>query len=123
MISQKPYLLRALYDWCNDNNLTPFITTKVDKNTIVPMEYVTNDQIVLNIHPKAINSFSITNDWLCFEASFEQVIHGIYIPVANIIAFFSKENGLGMGFNVEKYDPKTPKPSKSSSTGSLKLYK
>lgn len=123
MLSQKPYLLRALYDWCNDNDFTPYLTAKVDKNTTVPMEYVINNQIVLNIHPNAINNFAITKDWLVFAASFNGVVHEILIPVANILALFSKENGHGMQFNIEQYDMNIPKPVKANTFGGLKLHK
>ena len=124
MLSQKPYMLRALYDWCKDNDFTPYLTTKVDKNTIVPMNYVTNEQIVLNIHHNATKNLKITKDWLSFEASFNGVVHEILIPIANIIALFSKENGHGMQFNVEPYDPNTPKPDNTNvSFGGLRLHK
>ncbi len=99
--SQKPYLVRAIFEWCNDNQYTPYLATQVDKNTIVPLEYVENNQIVLNIAPEAINELQMNNDWITFKAMFNGIPYDIAIPIYNVIAIFAKENGQGMQFQVE----------------------
>ena len=123
MISQKPYLIRGLYEWCNDNSFTPHLVTFVDKNTLVPLNYVKNDQIVLNIAFNAVKDLLIENDWITFKATFGGTQQQIAIPVANVIALFAKETGQGMQFELENYTPKDPDPEPSKPTGGLTLVK
>ena len=107
MISQKPYLIRALYEWCNDNQQTPHLVVFVDNNTIVPKQYVKEDQIVLNIAFDAINNLTIGNDWITFQAVFSGNHQDIVIPTANVLGIFAKESSQGMHFELENYTVKS----------------
>ena len=122
MKSQKPYLIRAIYEWCNDNELTPYLMTFVDKNTIVPKQFVQENKIVLNIAFGATKDLLIDNEWITFQASFSGSVMDISVPIANVLALFAKENGQGMQFELESYTPSTPTDDKPS-TGGLKLVK
>ena len=119
MTSQKPYLIRAIYDWCLDNQFTAYLAANVDDNTLVPRQYVQNGQIVLNISMSATKNILLDNDWVTFKATFGGNIQDIAVPVANVLAIFAKENGQGMQFNQEALTP--TKPEKKS--GGLKLVK
>ncbi|KLT72611.1 peptidase [Neisseria arctica] len=103
--STKPYLLRALYEWCMDNNYTPHIVAWVNEHTRVPMQYVRDNEIVLNIGASACHNLVIDNEWVSFSARFGGVAHEIWIPVGHVISFFSRENGEGLGFELEPYEP------------------
>ncbi|MCP1660307.1 ClpXP protease specificity-enhancing factor [Neisseria perflava] len=103
--STKPYLLRALYEWCLDNSQTPHIVAWVNEHTRVPPQYVRENEIVLNIGPTASHDLSIDNEWVSFAARFGGVLHDIWIPVGHIISIFGRESGEGMGFEVEPYQP------------------
>jgi stringent starvation protein B len=103
-ISTKPYLIRALYEWCADNGYRPYIAVAVDERTLVPREFVRNGEIVLNISAAATNRLSIGNELLEFEARFGGVARQVSIPIENVSAIFAQENGHGMAFEV----PKTP---------------
>ncbi len=96
--SQQPYFLRALYEWCVDNGHTPFLTVKVDQRTRVPVSYVKDGQIVLNLGPAAVRDLHMDNDWVSFSARFGGVSQVIEIPVANVLAIFARETGEGMAF-------------------------
>lgn len=105
--STKPYLLRALYEWCLDNEQTPHIAAWVNEHTRVPMQYVRDNEIVLNIGPSASPNVHIDNEWINFSARFGGVAHEIWIPVGHIISIFARESGEGMGFDVEPWQPAT----------------
>jgi stringent starvation protein B len=96
----KPYLLRALYEWCVDSGFTPYITVMADAATRVPPEYVKNGEIVLNIGPLATNRLRIGNEMIEFSARFGGVARDISIPVARVAAIYARENGQGMSFDV-----------------------
>ncbi|MGZ5199199.1 MAG: ClpXP protease specificity-enhancing factor [Telluria sp.] len=99
-ISTKPYLLRAIYEWCTDSGYTPHIAVKVDAATTVPMEYVRKGEIVLNISYGATSGLKMDNDAVHFKARFNGVSREIYIPVNNVLAIYANENGQGMAFEV-----------------------
>lgn len=99
--STKPYLLRALYEWCCDNGHTPFVVVWVDEHTDVPLEFVKNNEIVLNIGPSACHNLKMDNDWLSFSARFGGVSRDLWVPVGNVLSLFARETGEGMGFEVE----------------------
>ncbi|ASK27196.1 ClpXP protease specificity-enhancing factor [Neisseria chenwenguii] len=103
--STKPYLLRALYEWCLDNNQTPHIVVWVNEHTRVPAQYVRDNEIVLNIGQTASHNLSIDDEWVHFSARFSGVAHDIWIPVGHVISIFGRESGEGMGFEVEPYQP------------------
>ena len=99
-ISTKPYLLRALYEWCTDSGFTPYLAVKVDAATTVPMEYVKKGEIILNIAYGATSGLKMDNDAIHFRARFAGVSREIYVPVQNVLAIYANENGQGMAFDV-----------------------
>ena len=103
--STRPYLLRALYEWCADNNLTPYVAAYVDDTVKVPREHVKNDEIVLNISMDATSNLQIGNDVLQFKARFGGVGREIVVPIDHIIAIYARENGQGMAFPVPQSVP------------------
>ena len=100
--STKPYLLRALYEWCTDNGYTPYIVVAVDATTKVPMEFVKNGEIVLNISFGATNHLKMDNDYIHFRARFGGVSREIEVPIDNVSAIYARENGQCMAFDVTK---------------------
>jgi len=100
--SNKPYLIRALHQWCTDYGFTPFIAVFVDARVEVPMEFVKNDEIVLNLSLEACHQLKIENDWISFQARFGGVPRKIMVPVTHILAIYARENGQGMSF---PFDP------------------
>jgi stringent starvation protein B len=101
-ISTKPYLLRAIYEWCTDNGYTPYLAAMVDAQTRVPREFVKNGEIVLNISFTATSGLKMDNDFIDFNARFGGVSREISIPVENVVAIYARENGQGMAFEVPK---------------------
>ena len=102
--STKPYLMRAIYDWCVDSGYTPYLSVTVDSVTRVPMEYVKDGQIVLNIGPVAVERFNIGNDLIEFSARFNGAAREISIPVGAVSAIYARENGQGLSFEVTAAD-------------------
>lgn len=100
-ISTKPYLLRALYEWCTDNGYTPHIAVRVDNQTRVPRQFVRDNEIVLNISFEATSQLQMGNEWIEFSARFSGKSHKIEVPITNILAIYARENGQGMAFPVE----------------------
>lgn len=98
----KPYLVRAIHEWCTDNGFTPHIAVDVDADTRLPMQFVREGQIVLDISYEATSGLVIDNETIRFKARFAGVPHDISIPVNNIMAIYAKENGHGMAFNVTR---------------------
>ena len=109
-ISTKPYLLRAIYEWCSDSGYTPYIAVKVDGATTVPMEYVRKGEIILNISFGATSRLKMDNDAIHFHARFNGVSREIYIPVQNVLAIYANENGQGMAFEVNQTAAEMPAP-------------
>jgi stringent starvation protein B len=99
--STKPYMLRAMYEWCVDNGLTPHLVVAVDANTLVPRAYVKDGEIVLNINYSATKNLLIGNESITFSARFGGVANDIYVPVDAVRGIFARENGHGMFFEVE----------------------
>jgi len=99
--STKPYMIRALHEWCTDNGYTPQIVVRVDAGTIVPRAHVKEGQITLNIGLLATKGLTLGNDTIEFQARFNGVTENIYIPVAAVTALYARETGAGMGFEVE----------------------
>ena len=94
--------MRALYEWCVDNGYTPYVSVVVDANTRVPVEYVRNGEIVLNIGPLAANKLKIGNDYVEFAARFGGTARELIIPVSQVAAIYARENGQGMSFPIER---------------------
>lgn len=103
-LSQKPYLLRALYEWCLDSGYTPYIAVWVNEHTRVPKQFVQDEQIVLSISQTATKDLLIDNEWVSFHARFGGVSHEIWVPVGHVMSIFAKETGEGMGFEVVPYE-------------------
>ncbi len=99
--STKPYLLRALYEWCTDNGYTPHIAVRVDNRTRVPRQFVRDGEIVLNISFDATSQLQMGNELIEFHARFSGKSHKIEVPITNVLAIYARENGQGMAFPVE----------------------
>ena len=98
--STRPYLLRALHDWCTDNGFTPYLAVFVDASVQVPMEYVKNNEIVLNVGFEATSGLKLGNEFIEFRARFGGVARDIVVPVDHVVAIYARENGQGMAFPV-----------------------
>ena len=96
--SNKPYLIRALHQWCSDNGFTPFIAVFVDSTVEVPIEFVKNDEIVLNLSTDACHQLQMENDYISFQARFGGVPRKILVPITHLLAIYARENGQGMSF-------------------------
>ena len=102
--STKPYLLRAIHEWCCDNGFTPYLSVNADGRAKVPREFVRDGQIVLNIGYEATGHLQIANDGITFQARFGGVAREISVPIGNVLAIYAKENGAGMAFEAEGED-------------------
>lgn len=100
--STKPYLVRAIHEWCTDNGLTPYLAVSVTEGVRVPSEHVRNGEIVLNIGMLATDKLVISNDDISFQARFSGRVHQIFVPMDNVVAIYAKETGNGMAFEVPK---------------------
>lgn len=98
--STRPYLIRALHEWCTDNGFTPYIAVFVGPNVKVPMEYVKNGEIVLNVGFEATTGLELSNERIEFKARFGGSSRDISVPVDHVIAIYARENGQGMAFPV-----------------------
>jgi stringent starvation protein B len=98
--STRPYLIRALHDWCTDNGFTPYIAVFVDATVRVPGEYVKNNEIVLNVGFEATSGLKLGNETIEFKARFGGAAREIVVPVDHVIAIYARENGQGMAFPV-----------------------
>lgn len=110
--STRPYLIRALYEWCTDNGLTPYVAVSVDDSVQVPREYVKNNEIVLNISFDATSSLKLGNDFIEFKARFAGSSRDIMVPIVRVIAIYARENGQGMAFPMG-----APSQSENASAG------
>ncbi len=100
--STKPYLVRAIHEWCTDNGLTPYLAVSVTQGVKVPMEHVRDGEIVLNISMLATDKLQLQNDAVTFQARFSGRVHQVYVPIDNIAAIYAKETGSGMAFEAAK---------------------
>ncbi len=101
-VSTKPYLIRAIHEWCVDNGYTPYLAVAVNEKTQVPAEFVKAGEIVLNCSPLATNKLALGNEWIQFEARFGGVPREIFVPIEQVSAIYARENGHGMAFEVNK---------------------
>ena len=104
-IPTRPYILRALYEWCVDNGYTPHLAVKVDAHVQVPSEYVKGGEITLNISPTAVHKLQMGNELIEFSARFGGVARQIAVPIAAVHALYARETGHGMTFDVEAVKP------------------
>ena len=137
-VSTKPYLIRAIYEWCVDQGYTPHVAVQVDAQTKVPMEFVKDGQIVLNVSYTATRHLKIGNDFINFSARFNGTSRELEVPIYAVIGVFAKENGLGMFFqspdeaatanapqssNESAPSDNSPSPPKPPRGGHLKVVK
>lgn len=136
-LSTSPYFLRALYEWCVDSGLTPYISVRVDEQTKVPRAFVKDGQIVLNVGPNAVRELRMDNEWVSFNARFGGVAQDVFVPVGNVLAIYARETGEGMAFQqaqsplaeagppVEAQDPTPPpeQPPRPSGRPNLRVVK
>ena len=106
--STKPYLIRAIYDWCADNGYTPYLSVQVDANTRVPMAFVKDGGIVLNISMDAVQNLQLGNEEISCGGRFGGVAHKIVVPVPAVIGIFAKETGQGLAFQGQESTPTEP---------------
>ena len=99
-ISTKPYLIRAIYEWCLEQGHTPYLNVVVDAATRVPREFVKAGQIVLNLSPEATHQLVLGNEMITFSARFSGVAQSLLVPVGAVAAVYARENGQGMAFDV-----------------------
>ncbi|WP_296509216.1 ClpXP protease specificity-enhancing factor [Rhodoferax sp.] len=98
--STRPYLIRALYEWCTDNGFTPFIAVQVNESVRVPMEFVKDGEIVLNVSFDATSALKLGNEYIEFKGRFGGVARDILVPVDQVLAIYARENGQGMAFSI-----------------------
>jgi len=118
--STKPYLIRAIHEWCCDNGFTPYIAVVADERARVPREFVRDGRIVLNVGHEATGHLKIANEAITFQARFGGVARDISVPIGNVAAIYARENGSGMAFEPETAsglapadgdpEPSTPSP-------------
>jgi len=124
MTSQKPYLIRAIYDWLLDNGTTPYLLV----NTIipgvkVPEDYIHDNKIVLNIAPDAVQHFQADNEWISFSARFSGKPMELFIPIEAVLGIYGKENNQGMFFTEDETPVPPTKPTAIKDRPSLKIVK
>jgi len=122
LIPTTAYLIRAIHEWCVDNGLTPHLLVKVDAHTRVPMAYVKNGEIVLNVNYTAVKDLHIDNDAVVFSARFGGVAQHIYVPIHRVGGIFARENGQGMFFEVaDGYEPEPAEKSVQQSVDATEV--
>ncbi len=104
----KPYLIRALYEWCVESGYTPYLAVRVNAKTRVPTSYVRDGEIVLNIGPLATHQLTMDNDWILFNARFNGMSQEVAVPMSAVVGLFSKETGYGMAFAPGAEEPAAP---------------
>jgi len=101
-LSTKPYLIRAIYEWCTDSGLTPHLVVAVGKHTRVPMEFAKDGQIVLNVSQGATRNLLIGNDWIQFSARFNGASRDVEVPIDAVVSIYARENAQGLSFALEE---------------------
>ena len=109
-LSTRPYLIRAIYEWCVDSALTPYLAVKVDGQTEVPVAYVKNGEIVLSLSSSAVRNLELGNEYITCAGRFGGASFNVIVPVGAVIGIFAKENGQGLMFQPEDGPPPEAKP-------------
>jgi stringent starvation protein B len=125
MTPSKPYLIRGLYEWLLDNEVTPYVLVDANAESVmIPTGIATDGKVVLNLAPSAIQGLEMTNEYLSFSARFGGVAQDVYCPMASVLAIYARENGEGTMFQPEESEQASPadKPSKPAKPG-LKVVK
>ncbi len=118
MTSLKPYLIRSIYEWIIDNQLTPHLLVDAENSeAILPKDYIEDGKIVLNLRPEAIQGLVLGNDQIEFNARFSGTAMHIVTPTSAVLAIYARENGKGMMFDPEEYDDDTPPPTSEKKPG------
>jgi len=104
MATTKPYLIRAIHEWCSDEGFTPYLAVVVDEHTRVPREFVRDGQIVLNISNDATHQLLLGNDEITFQTRFNGATFPVAVPVSSVVAIYARENGQGMAFEPSLED-------------------
>jgi len=107
-LSTKPYLIRAIYEWCADSGLTPYLAVRVDEATRVPVAYIKDGEIVLNLSADAVKNLHLGNDEITCGGRFGGVPHEVIVPMAAVIGIFAKETGQGLVFQGQESVPTPP---------------
>ena len=115
-ISIRPYLVRALHEWCTDNGFTAYVTVSVDDSVQAPREYVNNGEIVLNVSFDATSGLQLSNEFIQFKARFGGVARDIVVPMGRVMAIYARENGQGMAFPAPVAAQAVPDKLNSSDT-------
>lgn len=124
MTSLKPYLIRSIYEWIVDNNLTPHLLVDAeDVDAVLPQAFIEDGKIVLNIRPEAIQGLSLGNEEIHFNARFSGKPMHIIAPITSVLAVYAKENGKGMIFDREDDDDAPPPETNSPSKPTLRIVK
>lgn len=117
----RPYMVRAIYQWIEDNYLTPYLMVDTTADNVqVPTEYIQDGRIVLNIASRATGNMTMDNDYINFSARFGGVSRDIWVPMQAVMGIYAKENSQGMFFDPSEYDNYTP-PTDEKSSSSTKL--
>lgn len=116
--STRPYLIRALYEWCTDNGFTPYVAVRVDDGVQVPREFVKNGEIVLNISSDATSALKLTNEFIEFKARFAGVARDIVVPMDHVLAIYARENGQGMAFPQQEPNASSAGPDDANNASS-----
>ena len=112
-LSTKPYLIRAIYEWCSDSGFTPYLSVKVDAQTRVPEEFVKNGEIILNVSHDAAHHLTLGDDLIQFSARFNGISREVSIPVRAVQGIFAKETSKGILFPPEEEAPTAQNESSS----------
>ena len=125
MNSSRPYLMRAIYDWIVDNNLTPYLLVNAGEPGVqVPTEYINNGKIILNLDPEAVQNLDMAGSDISFNARFNGKPMQVYLPISAALAIYARENGRGMVFNDDDDTPTDPaKDKEKSNTPNLRIVK
>ncbi len=124
MTSLKPYLIRSIYEWIIDNQLTPHLLVDAENpEAILPRDYIEDGKIVLNLRPEAIQGLILGNEEIQFNARFSGAAMHIVTPTTAVLAIYAKENGKGMMFDPEEYDNAPPSEDKKPSRSHLRVVK
>src|SRR5512145_672695 len=115
--STRPYLIRALHDWCTDNGFTPYLAVHVDASVQVPLEYVKNNEIVLNVGFEATTALKLGNEFIEFKARFGGLAREIVVPVDHVVAIYARENGQGMAFPMPTSAGGAHEPTEAAAPG------
>lgn len=111
MTPLKPYLIRAIYDWILDNQLTPHLLVDAEHpQAVLPMQFVQDGRIILNIRPQAVEALDLANEAIEFNTRFSGKSTYVKAPIGAVLAIYAKENGKGMVFEPEEYDENEPPP-------------